>query len=508
MARARTFTEFCTWLGIQLEPGQRAKVRTAFDGRPVDSDLGERIFGFRGEVSDHVRGIFVDVCGGRSGKSYLSAVRALHLALTVRLDHLAAGEVATVPFVAPDMRLATQPLRYVQGLVSSKPDLRTLVDGKPDAAESLALRLPSGRRISFECLPATRGGSALRGRSLPCALLDEACFFRDESAAVNDVELYKAVAPRIVPGGQLLMVSTPWTETGLVYETWRREHGKPETALVAHSPTSVMRSDPHILAQVERERTRDPENARREFDALFVASGGNMFFDASTLTAAVSADVKLGALPPPGAEVLCGADFGFVKNSSALAIVHRVGDRYTLAELVELRPEGIGPLRPSDVCARFAAVMKRHGASSVMADAHYRESVREHLDAAGISLRPAPEGQAGKAESYAKSKTLFREARVRLPEHERLARQLREVVGKPTSGGGMSIQSPVSPDGSHGDLVSALVLALYQASGHTVAAPTPVRDSPEYEERLIETISRQRAAERSRPWWKVRLAAT
>jgi phage terminase large subunit-like protein len=148
--------------------------------------------------------------------------------------------------------------------------------------------------------------------------------------------------------------------------------------------------------------------------------------------------------------------------------------------------------------------MKKHGASSVMADAHYRESVREHLDAAGISLRPAPEGQSGKAESYAKLKTLFREARVRLPEHERLARQIREVVGKPTSGGGMSIQSPVSPDGSHGDLVSALVLALYQASGHTVAAPTPTRDSPEYEDRLLETISRQRAAERNRPWWKVR----
>ena len=65
---------------------------------------------------------------------------------------------------------------------------------------------------TLEALPATRGGSALRGRSLVGAVLDEAAFFRDEDYSVNDAEIYRAVAPRILPEGQTIIASTPWAE--------------------------------------------------------------------------------------------------------------------------------------------------------------------------------------------------------------------------------------------------------------------------------------------------------
>ena len=119
----------------------------------------------------------------------------------------------------------------------------------------------------------------------------------------------------------------------------------------------------------------------------------------------------------------------------------------------------------------FAAVAARYGAKYVRADGHYRESISEHLQSSRLYLVPAPEGAVGKAESYQVARSLLLEGRVRLPKHERLLRQLREVVSRPTAGGGVSVSSPRWRTGGHGDIVSALVLALYDASQR----PAPVR---------------------------------
>jgi hypothetical protein len=68
-----------------------------------------------------------------------------------------------------------------------------------------------GRRVAIECLPATRGGSAVRGRTLLSAVLSEASMFRDDSGyVVNDRAIYEAAAPRVVDGGLVVIESTPW----------------------------------------------------------------------------------------------------------------------------------------------------------------------------------------------------------------------------------------------------------------------------------------------------------
>ena len=73
---------------------------------------------------------------------------------------------------------------------------------------------------------------------------------------------------------------------------------------------------------------------------------------------------------------------------------------------------------------------------------------------------PAPD----KVAAYVVARTLIHEGRVALPPHPRLRQQLRDVVAKPMPGGGTQITSPHRVDGSHGDLVSALVNALWAAA--------------------------------------------
>lgn len=505
-----SFLEFCALLGLQLEPGQRVLCHVAFDGAdPVDLDpyaraVAARMFGPVDRIPPGARSSLFAVCGRASGKTMvLGAARLLHLASTLPL-RLGPGQVALAPIVAPRLAGAMETFRFVVGLVHAHPALAGIIES--ESAERLRLR-GNGGMVDVQCVAASAGGEALRGRSYVGAFLDEVAFFYDSSHVVNDDQIYQAIQPRLLPGAQVVAGSTPWGRTGLLWTMFDREWGRPATAMVAHAPTDLMRSDPQTLAMVARERARDPGNAAVEYDALFLASDAKQFFDEAAIQQSIDASLVLGAPPTPGATVTAGADFGFTRNSSALAVVHRYGDRYEVRALDERKPEPGSPLRVSATCAAFADVLRHHRTDAVAGDDHYREAVWEHLDAAGIDFLRAPAGADGKLRSYVKARQLMREGKVRLPDDELLIRQLRAVVSRPTSGGGMTLSSPEDRDGRHGDVVSALVLALWQAHGAEVVEPPAPYGTPAYwaaEQAAIEARAAEQASKRSkRQWWEL-----
>lgn len=481
---SRSFFAFLARLGVAPEPGQREYLRVAFDGEsPAPSSP---VWGPVDTVPAECRTVVGAVAGARSGKTYFGSLRMVHLALTVPVK-LAPGEEASVPIVAPDMRLAAVAFRYVCGCLDSLGSIEVVQRG----SESITLVRRDGIRVRIECLPATRGGSAVRGRTFLGGLLEEACFFRDESTGVvNDAEIFRAILPRIVRGGQLVVQSTPWAPSGLLYDLFKSNYGHPVTALIAHASTRTMRSDPWILEQVEREERSDSANAEREFGARFSASAGNLWFDSASLERAVKGDDPgdIIDLPPSaGEELTAGADLGFAKNSAALCVVGRLGDRRRILYLEEVRPSVDSPLVPSIVLSHFAGVLARFRSCPVMADAHYRESFREALSNSGLTLRPAPEGANGKASVHTHARVLLREDKLLLPNHGRLVRQLRERASKLTSGGAVSFYAPTWADGAHGDLADAVLLALYQPSGVSVPGIRLVRDPFDEEAELNES---------------------
>ena len=458
-------------LRVTPTPAQRVFCLVAYDGVEPgaldgeERDLARKLFGDVDAIPPEGRHVIAAVCGARGGKSYLfCGLRLLHLALTVDLSTLAPGEQASALIVAPDLRLARQTLRYALGAAKGNREIAKRITG--ESSDGFTLAREGGRVVAIECLPATRGGSALRGRSLVGAVLDESAFFRDEDYAVNDGELFKAVAPRILPGGQTILASTPWAEgQGLLYDLFQANFGAPRTALAAHAPTLLLRDDERTRAIVERERERDPDNAAREFDAVFMSAGSGLFFDPTAIDAAIDSSLRIPLPHAPGDATTAGADFGFRSDSSALAVTRFDGELYRLADLVELRPARGRPLAPSAVVASFADTTRRYGVPAVIADRHYEEAIREHLATHGLRLTPAPDGLRGKIETYTRARALLHEGRVRLPEHPRLVAQLKAIVSRPTPGGGLTISSPRRAGGGHGDLVSALVLALAALPG-------------------------------------------
>lgn len=472
-----SFTAFVRALNITLTAAQLVLALVAFDFAAVSAlataamrALAERLFGAIDVVPQLARSVVGIVAGRFSGKTWLGMLRCVHLALTVPL-RLAPGEQAYAIVVAPDMRLASHALRFGLGVIQAHPALAKRL--RAVKAESFQLVRDDGQVVTFEALPATEQGSALRGRTIVAALLDECCFFYSgDGYTVTDAGIFDAIEPRLAVGGQILLISTPAGPSGLLHELWKENFGAPKTAIVAHAPTELMREDADTHTKVARSRQRKPENAKQEFDALFLAAGSGLFFPPEPLDASVD------GLPRPiprgrDDQAFAAIDLGLVRDSSTCVIVLASRGVYTVADTLEVRPEPGAPLQPSVVVARFAEMCERYNVSSVVADLHYAESVREHLARYGLELRPCPPGQEGKARTYVAARALIAEGRVHLPDDPRLLGQLRAVRSRPTPGGALSITSPRRKGSGHGDLASAAVLALFAASAGSRPSSVP-----------------------------------
>jgi hypothetical protein len=456
-------------LRVELTPAQRVLALVAFDGiepedlEGEDRELAARLFGPVDSFPPEARSVLVAVCGARSGKSYLlGALYSLWRALTADLSTLAPGEQASALVVAPDVRLGRQVLRYALGAARGVPAIARCIES--ETAESFVIVRPDGARVAIEVLPATRGGSAVRGRSLVSAVLDECAFFRDEAAVVNDQDLFRAVAPRVLAGGLVILASTPWVEAGLLHAEFSANWGAPVRALAVHAPTSLMRPDARTAGVIARERERDADNAAREFDAQAMSSGSGLFFPPSVLSLVLDRDLPTRTSTPPGAQAYVGGDLGLVRDASAFIAVHRLGSELVVADALELRPARGKPLQLSDVIAKACDFAERHGVRDLHVDHHALQPAREHLPP-GFRLKPVDPSQAAKVKRYELARAKMGEGHVHIPGPlVRLVNMLGDTIARPTPGGGMTITMP-RRGGVHGDLAAAFVLALDAAAG-------------------------------------------
>lgn len=400
------------------------------------------------------------------------------------------GQKAVALIIAPRDDLRMEVLRYAVGAVMSKRELAAMLDGPPRVDE-FTLRRPDGALVSFETGVATMGGTAARGRWFTDFALDECAFFRDASYKVNDEEIYKAGSSRVLPGGQTIIASTPWAEAGLLYKLWKE---RPNDVLVAHAPTLVLNDTPYTREVVERATQLDPDSAAREFGAKFMTTGTTVFFEGAAIDAAVT-DEPFEV--QPGDQIAAGSDFGFRSDSSGLILVALREGMVHVFSGAEERPEDGKPLKPSATVKSFAGVIANR-CSYVMADGHYREAIAEHLETHGLIFAPAP---LTPSDTHVRARMLLREGRVMihpLPFRDRMVQQMREVQGRPTSGGGMSIIYPKWAKGGHGDLVAAFVLAVWQVTGDVVATPEPEAGSLQWQDQKREERQRKMVERREK----------
>lgn len=487
----RAFLEDAAFCGLDLSPTVAA-IADASEGYAVTLSDAECIAVFGCVASALPREPRRTVCvsaGGRGGKSSrLLAPKALHAAWTVPLPDIRARERGRSVIIAPDKDLADQDLDYVRGYAEESEVLRRYLVPAPKTC--VRLRRVDGTIVDIRVGAATRGGKAARARALVGCFLDESAFFFPAGVGVvNDKEIYRAAIQRVVPGGQVWIVTTPWIEEeGLLEEKIKGETGadgmrRHESALIV-SRVGTRSLNPRWdhteecgklgactknCGEIERDmRADDPENAAREIDAIPLSAGTTAFFPPEVIAKCFD----LQAFAGPRVGVGCGADFGFTSDCTGGALVGKYAGGFDWFDAHEQRPTRDKPLVPSVAVGNTAQWARSGGARAIACDGHYKETAREHVVAAGLQFVEGPEGPDGKVLTYTALRKEMAEGRFRIsvPDpllRERIRTQLRSITKKALPAGGIQISAPRRKNGpqggtTHGDLVSGGVLAAWK----------------------------------------------
>jgi len=419
------------------------------------------------------------VVGARSGKSYILTLALLWKGLTADLSPLAAGESAYGIIVCPDLRESRHALQYATGLIASKVELAPLVCTQ--TKDQVTLTRPDGKQFTLEALPATRGGGAVRGRTLFGAALDECAFFRDDSFAVNDQDIFDALEPRVtIPGGFLVLSSTPWLESGLLYTMWRDNYGHPKVALCAHAPTYLMRSnDKIVLDKIDRARLLNPKNAIREFDAQFGATSSGLFFDQDLVRACLQTSVIIPV--QEGARVYIAVDAAFSTDTSDVfgwavatslasgvvqdAEIRRERRLTTIHEcggwVVDRSPRDMALRIKQDVCDRY-------GTNRIYIDQFSDRAFSQLCRDVGLITETitwiSGDKIGSKGERYRRVRTAMANGDLRVCYSDQLHKDMQECRSYPLPGGSERITVPRTRRG-HGDVLSATIMAASESMG-------------------------------------------
>jgi len=264
---------------------------------------------------------------------------------------------------------------------------------------------------------------------------------------------------------------------------------------------------------VRLERESDPDNAAREFDAEFLSADAERFFPEALIERCIDRSLVVLDDEPvlevrPGETVRFGGDFAFDVDSSALVgwVLRSFSEapkppieRFVCCELREWRPTPSMHLVPSEVVHDAARRVARAGAKLVVADAHYRRAIEEHLAEHSLGLVST---LGTTAEACLVVRALMAQDRVRFPSHPRLLLQLRRVRSTHKPGGQISIHQPRTRDGGHGDIVSAMVAGLsgvdLKSKAPAIAPRTQLEAEVRANEERRQRIYREREKEQRR----------
>ena len=414
------------------------------------------VAGDRQPPSKRVNELWV-VAGRRGGKTRMAALVASYLAGFI--DHsprLAPGETGHVLALAPSRSQAGVMRDYVGGFLHASPILRQLVQSETREEIKLSGNIAVGIHAASH--------RTVRGRTLAATVFDEAAFWRDETSAAPDLEIYRAILPALAStGGMLIGISSPYRQAGLLYQKHREHFGKDgDDVLVIQAPTSVL--NPTLdVSIMDRARKSDPEAARSEWDAMFRADLAGLLAD-EWVDAAIDSSRPPELPPQRGNRYVAFTDpSGGRKDRFTLCIGHADGGVF-VADVIRGRKP---PFDPKDVVAEYAALCKEYGIREIHGDNYAGEWVSAAFEDAGLRYVRSELARSG---LYLEAVPAFSREAVRIPDHAQLSRELRLLERRTSRTGRDSVDHPANGSDDYANaLAGALWLGLRKRSTYSLA---------------------------------------
>jgi hypothetical protein len=182
------------------------------------------------------------------------------------------------------------------------------------------------------CLTGGCSSNSLRGHAAIVVIMDEFAFFVQNAGRFSDEQVYKALTPStsgFQGDGKKIILSSPYTKSGHFYNLYKNSFDEPDTTLMFRMYSCMV--NPYNIA------SQDLKTARRRDRVSFMCEFGGEFSD--TITAWIDDPeefkkcVKLKSAPSkgkPDTVYYMGIDLGFKNDGTAIAIVHKEGDKVIL----------------------------------------------------------------------------------------------------------------------------------------------------------------------------------
>jgi terminase large subunit-like protein len=320
-------------------------------------------------------------CAGRgSGKSRMTAAVAVYLAAFLKHD-LDPGEIGHVLVLAGSRDQAQAVFSYASAFLRRSPILRKII--KSTTAHEI--RLTNGVTIAVHT-----NSFRLRGKTLLATIFDEVAYWRDDSSANPDQEVYRAVRPSLArTGGMLVGISSPYRQVGLLHQKYKDHFGVDDAdCLVVHGATPLFNPtiDKRVIA---KEYASDPESARSEWGAEF-RSDVAALLDINVISDAVDYARPLELPPRSGRRYHAFVDASAGRHDAfSLCIGHLEGEKGEERFVCDVIRGRSAPFDPRSVAQEYAQLAREYGCSQITGDNFAGEWVSAAFSDAGARYEKA-----------------------------------------------------------------------------------------------------------------------
>jgi len=484
---SRTELLFCDprGYGIPATPCQRACCRL-LDGVPL-GDLWEdpqvRLMCGGVEPAEGRPDQFVLTKAPRSGGSLLFAAWAINRALYCDLETGDLKRIAETenPPILPVVSVHVKNARAIVGHVKqlmSRPNWQEYLIGKATKDEVRIRHLATGTPIAIQVVAGSRSASNLESYWCVSVVFDEVFkLLGEDEAVVNLDDARVAVRGRILPGGQIGYVGSPWAPVGPAYELLERYWQKPCKECLAVKTTGPMfhpkKWSPETIAALQS------SDDQRDRDVAVLAMGEFISRTTGLLTEQDihrccthgAADVP----PRSGVRYVATIDPALRRNAWTLVVAHREGPKLVADLARQWMPRPGLPLRAGTTLAQVATLVRPYGVRELHSDQWSSETLKELAEPTGLKLVELQlRGVKAQNALWALVNTILNGA-AELPEDKWVVTDLtflRRKVGQ----GGPVLFLQATPDGRHADYVPALMMSNELLPN--VAPPTP-QDFPD-----------------------------
>jgi hypothetical protein len=355
------------------------------------------------------------IAGRRGGKSTAMCVFAIWIACLC--DHRGVlapgGEIGVCLLVSRDQRVSRMLVDRIAEMMALSSPLHSMIINRTQDTIELS------NHVRIELRPASYIN--LRGPTYLCILADEVAFwFTSTDFANPDTEILAAARPGLLTSrGPLVMISSAYSQTGVLYDSWRQYFGPggPNDVIVAYGTSRDF--NPSLdQTEIDRALERDPTRNRAEYLSEWRTDTSG-FIDRAIIAACVGDYVQLS--PQPGITYRCFIDqaSGVPEGDSyAMTIAHKSGETVITDAVREVQP----PFSPAAVVNEILLPLcKAYGVHSVTSDNYASGFSQNLIRSAGLGFEPAKKH---KSELYLELLPLLNSRRISLPRSDRLVNQI------------------------------------------------------------------------------------